>query len=314
MTLEIPDKLRRNAALMGEAGQTWLADLPQQLAELERRWRISVGQPFGRGSEAFVAEVRTDNGQDAVVKIVVPGIDPQRQELRILRAADGVGYARLIRGDEALNAMLLEKLGAQLHGLRLPEEQRIQIICATLREAWLSPLPEGPTLPTGADKAVELSRTIEQLWLALGRPCSERLIKRALSYADRRRQAFDPAHCVLAHGDAHEWNTLGAPGSTTGFKFVDPDGACAERAFDLAVPMREWGSVIPDGDLVQLGRQRCTLLARFAAVEPQPVWEWGLVQCAWNGLMLQRVGFVASAAVEFALADAWSASGDFAAP
>ena len=44
-----------------------------------------------------------------------------------------------------------------------------------------------------------------------------------------------------------------APGSTTGFKLIDPDGAHAERAFDLATPMWEWGSVIPNGDLLALG-------------------------------------------------------------
>ena len=41
--------------------------------------------------------------------------------------------------------------------------------------------------------------------------------------------------------NADESNTLRAPSSTTGFKFVDPDGTFAERAFDLAVPMRMGG-------------------------------------------------------------------------
>ena len=94
--LEIPEKVHRNAALMGEPGHAWLAGLPQQIAELERRWAIEVGRPVRRGSEAFVVEARTSDGLDVVVRIVIPGIDPMRQELRILRAAQGVGYARLI--------------------------------------------------------------------------------------------------------------------------------------------------------------------------------------------------------------------------
>lgn len=151
--LEIPEKVHRNAALMGEPGHAWLAGLPQQIAELERRWAIEVGRPVRRGSEAFVVEARTSDGLDVVVKIVIPGIDPMRQELRILRAAQGVGYARLICSDEVSNAMLLERLGPQLHEFHLPEDQQIQIICATLGEVWKQP-PEGPPLPTGADKAV----------------------------------------------------------------------------------------------------------------------------------------------------------------
>jgi streptomycin 6-kinase len=112
--VEIPEKVRRKAALMGGPGRAWLAGLPRQIAELERRWAMRVGRPARRGSEAFVAEARTSDGRDVMVKIVIPGIDPTRQELRILRAADGAGYARLIRGDEASNAMLLERLGPPL--------------------------------------------------------------------------------------------------------------------------------------------------------------------------------------------------------
>jgi streptomycin 6-kinase len=133
--LEMPEKVRRKAAAMGETGRVWLAHLPRQIAELERRWAIKVGQPMRHGTEAFVAEARTGDGLDVVVKIVIPGIDPMRQELRVLRAAHGVGYAKLIRGDEIEHAMLLEKLGPQLHEFHFPEDRRIQIICATLCKA-----------------------------------------------------------------------------------------------------------------------------------------------------------------------------------
>ena len=104
------------------------------------------------------------------------------------------------------------------------------------------------------------------------------------------------------------------PGSPTGFKFIDPDGAFAEPAFDLAIPMREWGSVMPEGDVVRLGRDRCGLLAKFAGVEHQPIWEWGLIQLVWNGLLLHRIGVVEPASVSLAIADAWSAAGDSVSP
>jgi streptomycin 6-kinase len=311
--LEIPEKVRRNAALMGDTGRAWLADLPQQIVELESRWAIKIGQPVRRGSEAFVAEARTSDGLDVIVKIVVPGTDPARQELRILRTARGAGYAKLIHSDEVNNAMLLEKLGPPLHEFHFPEDRQIQIICATLRDAWMPPF-EGHPFATGADKAVELSHIVSSHWNSLGRPCSERAIELALLYAEKRRRAFDPARSVLVHGDAHEWNTLRAPGSATGFKFVDPDGAFAERAFDLAIPVREWGNVIPQGDVVGLGRRRCGHLTKFTGVAPQPIWEWGLIQCVSNGLLLHRIGLDEPASVELAVADAWAASGDFAVP
>ena len=258
--LQIPQKVRRRAELLGKAGHIWLADLPQHIAEIERRWAIEIGQPFRNGTEAFVAEARTAEGQDAVLKVVIPGIDPAHQEIRTLRAAMGRGYANLIRADDEENIMLLEKLGPQLQELGLPSDRQIEIICATLHKAWM-PLPDGPAFATAAEKAVELAQIIESGWRALGRPCSERTIDLALSCAERRRRAYDPAQSVLVHGDAHQWNVLRAPDTTDEFKFIDPDGVFAEHAFDLGIPMREWGSVLPDGDLLLLGRHRCRLLA-----------------------------------------------------
>jgi streptomycin 6-kinase len=302
---QLPDKVRRKAASLGERGLTWLADLPGYVAEIERRWAIKVGPPFRRGSEAFVAEARTLDGQDVVLKIAIPGIDPTRQEVRTLRAAMGRGYAKLIRSDEAKNTMLLERLGAPLHELGLSSDRQIGLICATLKEAWM-PLPEGESFVTGAERAIELSRTIEQHWGTLGKPCSEHTVDLALTYADRRRLAFDPTQSVLVHGDAHQSNTLSAPGSATGFKLIDPDGAFTERAFDLAISMREWGPTMPIGDPLQLGRHRCRLLAELTGVEQQPIWEWGLIQCVWNGLLLKQIGLDQLASVEFAMADAWA--------
>ncbi len=132
-------------------------------------------------------------------------------------------------------------------------------------------------------------------------------LERALANAERRRRASDPDRSVFAHGDTHAWNILSPAGSTTGFKFIDPDGVCAERAFDLAIPMREWGSAIPAGDLLQLGRQRCRLLVRASGVEQQPIWEGGVIQCVSNGLLLVRIGVAELAAVQFAIADALAA-------
>jgi streptomycin 6-kinase len=301
----LPEKVQRKVASLGEPGRAWLADLPRYIAEIEHRWAIKVGQPSRRGSESFVAEARTLDGQDVVLKIVIPGIDPTRQELRLLRAAMGTGYTRLLRADDTKNTMLLERLGSPLAELGLSADRQIEIICATLREAWM-PLPEGQTFASGAQKATELGQFIESSWNTLGKPCSERTYDLALTYVERRRLAFDFARSVLVHGDAHEWNTLIAPGSATGFKFVDPDGAFAERAFDLAIPMREWGDEMLNTDRLSLGRHRCRLLAELTGVEQQPIWEWSVIQCVSNGLSLKRIGLDEPGSLQLAMADAWA--------
>ena len=307
--LDIPDKVRRTAMSMG--GEAWLLSLSEQLARVARDWSLTLGAASGGGTEAYVVFATTRDGQDAVLKLTIPGIDPTRQELRTLKAADGRGYVKLLRADETANVMLLEKLGPQLHTLALPEERVMEVISATLKEAWLA-RPQGPAFATGAERAREFGGVVATNWALLGKPCPERTFDATLAAARRRELAFDPAHSVLAHGDAHEWNTLQAPGSATGFKFVDPDGAFAERAFDLAIPMREWGAVMPAGDLLALGRRRCDLLAGFTGVARDAIWDWSLIQLVWNSFLLLQVGLDQPAIVSLAMADAWVEGGVFA--
>jgi streptomycin 6-kinase len=310
---EVPEKVRRNALAKGEAGEAWLAGLSGLVAAYERRWEIRVADACLGGTEGFVAAAKTKDGQDAVLKIVMTGADPGRQELRTLRAAGGKGYAKLLRADEETNVLLVERLGRQLHELGLSDEDVLAHICTTLGQAWMPRQPNGPPFATGADRADEFKGVIERLWPSLGMPCESRSHEMALGFAERRKAAFDPAQSVLAHGDAHEWNTLAVPGRANAFKLVDPDGAFAEKAFDLSIPMREWPNGVPDNPLQHL-RSRCSLLARLTDVAPQLIWEWSLLQLVWNGLLLKEVGFDGPARTEFAMADAFSAGGESFAP
>jgi streptomycin 6-kinase len=204
--------------------------------------------------------------------------------------------------------MLLERLGPQLNELGLSIDAQIEVICGTPLEAW-TPLPQGARFVTGAEKASSLANFIEAAWRELGEPCSARTVDTACSFADVRRRAFDPSTAVLAHGDAHAWNTLVVPGDgPRRFKFVDPDGLFIERAYDLAIPMREWSAELLAGDPVLLGRRRCRHLARLTSVEPEPIWQWGLIERASNGLLLRKLGLDSLAREFLTVADAWASA------
>ena len=95
----------------------------------------------------------------------------------------------------------------------------------------------------------------------------------------------------LALGDAHPWNTLLVPGALPGrFKFIDPDGLFVERAYDLAIPMREWSTELLAGDPLLLGVQRCRRLAELTGVDPAPIWQWGFIERTSTGLLCLKVG------------------------
>jgi streptomycin 6-kinase len=365
LLLDVPDLVRRNALSRGPQGAAWLRDLPRIVAELAGEWGLQVGRSLRGGTESFVVEARTAAGEDAVLKIALPGRVPEDGEARILMAAGGRGYVRALRHDARRRALLLERLGPQLIELGLPVDAQIAIVCRTLAEAWQTPPPAGVALPSGAEKARRLAAIIGESWEVLGRPCRERAVERALRCAELRAAAFDPDSAVLAHGDAHGWNTLLCPGhsdegefplvpsssrsspprqrgSRAGdgavaldprlrggdktsdgkgetspiadrdeavgarFKLIDPDGLVAERAYDLAIPMREWSEELLARDAVALGRRRCALLARLGGAAPEPIWQWALLERVANGLLLAQIGRQDLAAPCLRVAEAWA--------
>jgi streptomycin 6-kinase len=287
----------------------WLAGLDGLVRDLASDWRLSIGETLSGGTESFVATARTAEGEDAVLKIAIPGLDPEASELRTLLAARGRGYASVFRHDAARGAMLLERLGCRLNELGLPVDAEIEAICATLLEAWATQ-PDGARFMTGAEKARSLADFIETAWRDLGEPCSARTIETARRFADVRCSSFDPAAAVLAHGDPHAWNTLAVPGDEPQhFKFVDPDGLFIERAYDLGILMREWGGELLAGDPLALGRRRCHRLARLTGVAPEPIWQWGFIERTSTGLLLLKLGLDREAQEFFAVADAWAGAG-----
>jgi len=301
--IRISDKLAANAAHRGAAGAEWLAGLPAAIARLESAWNIKVDRGYGAGTEAYTAEATLADGTAAAIKLPVVGLEKGSREARMLAAAGGQGYVRLLEWDPETNAMLLERLGVQLHQLGYPMERQIGIICDLLKRAWRAP-PPGLELMTGARKAADMAACIETVWDKLGRPCSDRTYDTALRFLKEREAAFDPKTAVMAHGDAHAWNTLQDP-KTNGFKLVDPDGLFIERAHDLSISMREW-SVELEPDPVAKGRERCALLSRLTGVEPGAIWQWALIERLVNGLSYLEVGPLEYAPQFLTVAQAWA--------
>jgi streptomycin 6-kinase len=304
--LDIPEPVRLKALAMGKAGEAWLAGLAHTLRELAEAWALMLDQPMRGGTEALVVAATTADGCEAVLKVFPPaGAGAARGEVETLLAAGGRGYADVYAFDEVRAAVLLERLGPPLATLHLPIDTQIAIICETLGQAWVAP-PKGAHVTTGAEKARGLSAFIEETWHALGKPCPPYVIDTALRYAEAREQSFDPASAVLAHGDAHAWNTLLVPGSEPGrFKFIDPDGLLIERAYDLAIPMREWTDELLAGDPLRLGVARCQRLAALTGVAEEPIWQWGFIERVSTALLCLHVGLEGGREM-LAVAERWA--------
>lgn len=306
--LNVPDAVQGKARALGPPGRRWLRCLPDLIRSVEREWGLAVGPALPGGSAAYVAAATTADGTAAVLKLPMPGYEAVADEIRVLRIADGRGYVRLLRSDEARGALLQERLGPRLSQLGLPTRRQIEIICATLERAWVR-TPEAASFPSGADKTRWLRTFVAETWHALDRPCPERVIDQALAFGVARETAFDPARAVLVHGDAHSANTL-APfdadaSAKVGFKLVDPDGLFAERAYDLAIPMRDWSGELLAGDALRLGRERCAYLSRLTGEDPEAIWQWGFLERVSTGLLLIQTGREREGRDCLRVAEAW---------
>jgi streptomycin 6-kinase len=269
-----------------------LERLSASVQELEREWELRVGSALRGGSDSYVAEATVSDGSKAILKLALPG-EGTAHQIETLLLADGRGYVRLLRHDVGRQAMLLERLGVPLAELGLPVRMQIEIICDTLRRGW--EVPADRRFQSGSEKARSLAQFIATAWSDCNQPCSGRVVERALLFAGTRQAAFDPERSVLVHGDAHAANALlasGSRGAPAGarFKFVDPDGLFAERACDLAVPMRGWSRELLEGDTARLGRERCAHLSALTGVDARSVWEWGFIERVSTGLLALSVG------------------------
>ncbi len=309
--LPLPNIVRQRAESLGEQGRQWVSALGRLVESLESLWSLQIGKVRTGGSESLVVEVIQQDGSGAILKIGLPGPADLAVEARVYRLANGRGYARLIEHDDLLNSLLLEKLGPPLASKKLSTDEQVAELCSTLDKAWV-PLDSASGLMTGAEKAEWLVAFISQKWLELDQPCSRKAIDRALQFAEERVKAHCAENSVLVHGDAHALNALAVTDKDgTHYKFVDPDGLYAERACDLAVPMRDWNQELLAGDTMKMAHDRCELLSELTAVDATSIWQWGFIERVSTGLVLKEIGQVNESQAYLKVADITSQSTKF---
>lgn len=280
-SIEIPDVVSNKAVAAGS--KAWLDELPDLVASIERTWGLEVGRPFDDATEAFVAAATlTGNGIPVVLKLVVPRAgNAAGLEIAALRLAGGEGCVELLRSDESIGALLLERLGPSLFELKMPIGRRHEILCEAAMRIWRPAAGLGFT--TGASKARWLVERITRSWEELDRPCTERAVAHAIRCARRRELAHDDERAVLVHGDVHEWNALRS--GTGEFKLVDPDGLLAEAEYDLGIIMREDPVELLGGDPWERARR----LAARTGCDTTAIWEWGVVERVSTGLLATEI-------------------------
>jgi streptomycin 6-kinase len=220
---------------------------------LADEWELELGPRLENTNEAIVH--LTD---DAVLRVDLYDNATFEQRVAVLQAADGCGYARLLRHDVGRRAMLLELLE--------PFAATFEDVQRALADAWR--VETDYPFRTAADKARDLAQFIEEYWQHFERPTPRAKVDHALELCESRAAAWDPADAVVVHGDAHAHNVLRRANGE--LAFIDPEPFRCERAYDIAVALRMGGD---------------------AQDQPRAVQEWHFIERLSTGLQCLRLGY-----------------------
>ena len=276
------------------AAAPWARELvdsfPGRLRAALRRWDLRIVRAFTDGAELPVLEVHGRGIGPAVLKLGGHGSDHD-QQVRVLRAADGRGYVRVLDHAEEIGATLLERLGAPLHATAATPEAEIDTLADLLPVTWDLPSAVGES-HAPSQKARSLLALVDGALEApedRHRPVLEQARRLALALVE------DPSpRQVILHGDPHADNALrrGAEHVLT-----DPDGFLGELEYDAGVALRDHQQLLDYLERRDPGaarRRHAALVARTAqrlALDPDRITAWAHLERVTTGIHLRSLGW-----------------------
>lgn len=221
----LPPRLVANAESTAR-GREWLARLPEQVAELQRRWSLAFDAVEGGGAAtcSFVAFVRRADGTPAALKLGLPHLEAEH-ELQGLQFWNGEGMVRLLDADPARLAFLLERCEPGTPLSARPASEQDRVIASLLPRLWRVPRAPQAFHPLSymvrywADCA--LARSADWPDAGFARAGIQRLIELA------EPRATD----VLLATDLHAGNVLAARREP--WLAIDPKPFVGDAAYDV---------------------------------------------------------------------------------
>jgi streptomycin 6-kinase len=274
MELRIPIELAANCRKTPERA-AWLDELPRVLGKLERLWALTPDALLD-GEEpscSYVAAVRSAHGTAAVLKIAMPHMEGEH-EICGLRFWDGDPTARILKANDELGAMLLERCRPGTTLRALPEFDQDRVIAGLLPRLWRTPSPPHPFRSLSTLTEYWTAGTMSQIehWPDAG------LVREGLRlFKELPRNA---TRDVLLATDLHAGNVIRAEREP--WLVIDPKPFVGDPAYDATQHLLNCHRRLqldPDGtiqsfaDLAGIEHERVRLwtFAR-AAAEPRDNW------------------------------------------
>lgn len=272
-----PTFLSNIHTIYGNAGESWLKDLPHLIQDLAIKWHFRFRKPMDDLSYNFVGLVEMkDTSQTAIVKIA-PERGALNREIKWLKCMEN-GVPRVYETDESLTAYLMEHLkpGESLKKLlkQDDDDQATRIICRTMRTLHSRQQDKGNAFP-------HLSENAKSLSILEGKLDSQLLSKAQRLFQDL---TIDRATDVLLHGDLHHANILANEGD---WKAIDPHGYIGDPTAEVGAMVRNFTEDLPNPpSLEKIIERRLKIMEEELPFDPQRIKNWAycitICSLAWS--------------------------------
>jgi streptomycin 6-kinase len=278
--IEIPGEFAEwTVARAGEAGRAWIDALPDVVAAYLDRWSLRAEGPVWHGMVGVALPVQRVDGRAAVLKVSWLD-DDSRGEPHALAAWAGRGAVMLLERDDAVGAMLLERLD-KTHTVRELDGVSAARVAGQMCRQLAVPVSARPwTFPRVTDLANRWITDLPADWSRLG----QRLPRAVVDAAVATCREFGPEQPDrLLHGDLHFSNIL--RGDRAPWLVIDPYGVLGEPAYDAAKLLtNRWSELAAQPDLRTAVLARVAAFAEGAEVDEVRVRRWAQARAVNDAL------------------------------
>ncbi|MEE1735699.1 aminoglycoside phosphotransferase family protein [Streptomyces sp. BE147] len=282
--IAIPEAFARcTAEREGEAGATWLAELPRTVEELLERWACVPDGQVVHGGVGVIVPVRRRDGAAAVLKVSFPH-PGNVHEPDAFTAWGGRGAVMLHERADDRFAMLLERARTSTLA-EIEDGDLVVAVAGGLSRRLAVPAPPGlPRLRTQADAWVEQLRVDAS---ELPHALPHRVVDAAVAtVGELGRHQPD----TLIHGDLHARNILRADREP--WLAVDPKGYVGDPAYDGGTLLKSRAfALLAADDLHKAVGRVLDVFAEAAELDRERVRRWAQFHAVQGSFWGRRHGF-----------------------
>ncbi len=262
-----------------EAGQKWLDSIPDLIQEYQKKWSITVSEPFTL-SYNYVAPAKRADGAQAVLKIGFPSDNEFLSEIEALREFNGQGIIKLLEFDREKGIILLERVlpGRPLSTLE-NDEEATRIAAGVAKKLW-KPASKSNLL-TPLERWYKGFERYRARFTTHSAPLPEDIVSRGERLFSQMLETTQEP--MLIHGDFHHLNILSS--ERDGWLAIDPKGVIGDPAYDTAVflynpiPM-----LFKKEPILNIVKKRIDIFSRELGIEKKRIISWGIAQSVLSAI------------------------------